>query len=189
MLAAVDCSSAQSAPKEPPAPCAPTKTVLTLTASPRVNADVSGEGRPVQVRVYLLKNDAHLKNARFEEVWERDKEVLAEDFVKSDQYTLFPSESKRVVLNPTEDTRSIAAVALFREPQGRGWFVAYDVDAPPKSGPCPQKDRTMSVSLDGMQIRDGEGESRNEASPAGRRVAIAQRSQSAPHACAEGEAY
>lgn len=130
-----------------------------MAASPRLNADASGEGRPVQVRVYLLKNDAHLKNARFEDVWERDKEALAEDLIKSDQYTLFPKESKRVVVEPTEDTRSIAAVALFREPHDRSWFVAYDVDAPLKGGPCPGKDRVISVWLDGMQIRDGEGES------------------------------
>jgi type VI secretion system VasD/TssJ family lipoprotein len=165
LLAATHCSSAQPVAKEPPPPCAPTKTVLTLAASSRVNADVSGEGRPVQVRVYLLKNDAHLKNARFEDVWEHDKEVLAEDFLKSDQYTLFPGESKRVVVNPTDDTRSIAAVGLFREPHDRSWFVAYDVDVPAKGAPCPQKDRAMSVWLDGMQIRDGEGESSRE-SPA-----------------------
>lgn len=155
----IGCSSSPPPPKEPPAPCVAMKTILAMGASPRVNAAAGGEGRPVQVRIYLLKNDAHLKNAQFEDVWEHDKDVLAEDLVKTDQQTVFPGQTKQVVLSPTAETHSIAAVALFREPHERSWFVTYDVEPPAKDGPCPKSNRTISVWLDGMQIRDGEGES------------------------------
>jgi type VI secretion system VasD/TssJ family lipoprotein len=141
------------------------KTILTIGASPRVNAAAGGDGRPVQVRIYLLKNDSHLKNAQFEDVWERDKDVLAEDLIKSDQQTVFPGQEKQIVLSPTDETHSIAAVALFREPHERSWFVTYDVEPPAKQGPCPKSDRTIAVWLDGMQIRDGEGESMGGAAP------------------------
>jgi len=155
---AMGCSSAPPPPKEPPAPCVAMKTILKVGASPRVNAVAGGEGRPVQLRIYLLKNDSHLKNAQFEDVLEKDKDVLAEDLIKSDQQTVFPGQVKQVVLSPTPETRSIAAVALFREPHERSWFVTYDVEPPAEKGPCPKSDRTIAISLDGMQIRDGEGE-------------------------------
>src|SRR5262245_37651366 len=66
MSMATGCSSAPPPPKEPPAPCVAMKTILKIGASPRVNAVAGGDGRPVQVRIYLLKNDTHLKNAQFE---------------------------------------------------------------------------------------------------------------------------
>jgi type VI secretion system protein VasD len=159
MIFAAGCSSAPPPAKEAPKPCVQMKTLLSLGASARVNSVAGSEGRPVQVRVYLLKNDAHLKNAQFEDVWEHDKETLAEDLIQSQQVTVFPGQQgQRVVLNPTPETRNIAAVALFREPHERSWFVSYDVDPPAKEGPCPKQDRAIAVWLDGMQIRDGEGE-------------------------------
>jgi hypothetical protein len=51
----------------------------------------------------------------------------------------------------------LAVVALFREPQGKDWFVSYQIEPPRTKPPCPDKDSRIPVWLDRMQIQDGAG--------------------------------
>jgi len=45
-------------------------------AGDRLKRKRGGIRPPVQVRVYLLKNDGRLKNAKFDEIWQGDKDAL-----------------------------------------------------------------------------------------------------------------
>ncbi len=126
-------------------------------ASDRVNSDTSGQGRPVQVRVYQLKSDAKLQGAQFNEIWQNDAKVLEGDLVKSSEYTLYPGETKLVKVERSAEAHSLAAVALFREPQGKSWFITYDLQAPKPEGPCGPAEPHLALWLDRMQIEDGQG--------------------------------
>ena len=150
------CSSRAPAAKEPEAPCVLPNPVLTMTASDRVNEN-AGQGRPVQVRLYQLKSDARLQSAKFEDVWQNDAATLATDLVKVDEYTLFPGETKSVKVARHPEAQNLAAVALFREPQGKSWFLTYDLAPPKKEPPCPPSEPRLSVWVDRMQIEDGQG--------------------------------
>jgi type VI secretion system protein VasD len=129
---------------------------LTIIASDRLNAS-AGQGRPVQVRLYQLKSDARLQSAKFEDVWQNDAATLATDLVKVDEYTLFPGETKSVKVTRSPDAQNLAAVALFREPQGKSWFLTYELAPPKKEAPCPPSEPHLSVWVDRMQIEDGQG--------------------------------
>ena len=153
----VGCGHAAPPPAQEPTPtCKPPDVSLVLAATDKVNPAEDGRGRPVQVRVYLLKSDARLQSAKFEDIWQNQAAVLADDLMKTEEFTLFPSATKSVTLAPNLDARNVAVVALFREPQGKHWFISYDLEAPRAEKPC-RTERAISVSLDRMQVEDGQG--------------------------------
>jgi type VI secretion system protein VasD len=153
---AMGCSSRAPAAKEPQAACVLPNPLLTIAASDRLNAN-AGQGRPVQVRLYQLKSDARLQSAKFEDIWQNDAATLATDLVKVDEYTVFPGETKSVKLARSPDAQNLAAVALFREPQGKSWFMTYELSPLKKEGACPPSEPHLSLWLDRMQIEDGQG--------------------------------
>lgn len=111
----------------------------------------------MQVHVFQLKSDARLRTASFEDIWQNTAKTLEGELVSSEQHTLFPGEKKTVTLAPKPDVAFIGVVALFREPQGKDWFLTYEV-APPKSQPpCDTKSTPIPIWLDRMQIQDGAG--------------------------------
>jgi type VI secretion system protein VasD len=152
------CGSAPPPPPKPAAkPCQPVRPTLALTATARVNAETTGEGRPVQVRVYQLRSDARLRTASFEDVWQNDAATLDKDLIGMEEHTLFPSETKLLPLTPQPGAGTLALVALFREPQGKDWFVTYDLEPPRSVAPCPKQGARIPVWVDRMQIQDGAG--------------------------------
>jgi type VI secretion system VasD/TssJ family lipoprotein len=147
----------------PPAAAAPAKPCqalplqLAFTATPRSNALSTGEGRPVQLQILQLKSDARLRTASFEDIWQNGAKTLEGELVSSEQHTLFPGEKKTVTVAPKPDASYVAIVALFREPQGKDWFLTYEI-APPKSQPpCETKSTPIPIWVDRMQVQDGAG--------------------------------
>jgi type VI secretion system protein VasD len=156
----IACSS--SPPPPPEAPAQPEKCVeprprVTVAASEQVNAGPDGRGLPVQVRLYQLKSEAKLLNAFFEEVWNDDAKTLEGDLLGKRELTVFPGKSQELELEQLPDSRVLGAVALFREPRGRDWFVNYDLPLPAREAPCPPAEPRISIWLDRMKIQDGEG--------------------------------
>jgi type VI secretion system protein VasD len=146
-----------AAPPAPPKPCQAVPLTLALTATERTNALSGGEGRPVQVRIYQLKSDARLRTASFEDVWQNEAKALEGEVVSSEQHTIFPGQKQSITVQPKPDAAFLGVVALFREPQGKDWFLTYEI-APPKSQPpCPQKADPIPLWLDRMQLQDGTG--------------------------------
>jgi type VI secretion system protein VasD len=149
----------------PPAPVAPTpaepcvapRPRVTVAASGQANAGVDGRGLPVQVRIYQLKSEAKLLNAFFEEIWNDDAKTLADDLVSKREITVYPGQSQSFELDQSPDSRVLSAVALFREPRGKDWFVDYDLALAKKEPPCPPSEPRISIWLDRMKIQDGEG--------------------------------
>ncbi|HKQ69379.1 MAG TPA: type VI secretion system lipoprotein TssJ [Polyangiaceae bacterium] len=140
-----------------PKACEALGPVVTLSAGDRLNSGATGAARPVQVRVYQLKTDVKLRTATFEDIWQNDTVALQGDLVKSAEQTIFPSETKTIKLEPNAEARLVATVALFREPQGKTWFVSHDLAAPSKGATCPTEGQRILVWLDRMQIEDGQG--------------------------------
>jgi type VI secretion system VasD/TssJ family lipoprotein len=144
--------------------CPPVATKIAISATDRSNATQEGNGRPVQVRVYQLQTNAKLRGATFEEIWQKDKEVLATDLKSVAEYTVYPGKSQDISVERNPDANFLGLVALFREPKGTDWYVTYELTAPPKSPPC-AKSITIPVFLDRMQIKDGEGNAASSDTP------------------------
>ena len=156
---AIGCGGAAPPPAAaaPPKPCQALPLSLALTATARSNALSTGDGRPVQLHVYQLKTDARLRTASFEDIWQNQAKTLEGEVVSSEQHTVFPGEKKTITVAPKPDAAYLGVVALFREPQGKDWFLIYEI-APPKSQPpCNSKATPIPIWLDRMQIQDGAG--------------------------------
>jgi type VI secretion system protein VasD len=131
--------------------------VVTVSASQQVNASAGGPGMPVQVRIYQLKNDASLRNAAFDDVWQNDKAVLHDDLLKRDEQTAYPGKTVQLKLELLPATTSIAAVALFRDSKGKDWFSTFELEPLKTKPPCPPAESQISLWLDRMKIQDGRG--------------------------------
>lgn len=129
-----------------------------MSATDRSNFGADGNGRPVQLWIFLLKNDSKLQIAKFDDVLQNRQAALEGDIVKVDEYTLFPRETKLIPVQPNPDARTIAAVALFREPQGKRWFASFDLEASQTSNACPPPERRIQLVLDRMQIGEGQAQ-------------------------------
>jgi hypothetical protein len=77
--------------------------------------------------------------------------------VNFQEVTVFPGQRQELTLDQLPDSRVLSAVALFREPQGRDWFLNYDLQQPERQGSCPPPEPRISIWLDRMKIQDGEG--------------------------------
>lgn len=109
---------------------------LTVLASPMINPTNEGEARPVIVRLYQLKNDVNLQSATFEQIWKDDKKTLGEDLVKSDEFAVYPNSRSEVKFERDDSASYVVAVALFRNPKGKSWFVSFELPPSPAKGEC-----------------------------------------------------
>ncbi len=120
----------------------------------------------MQVRAYQLVSDARLRSAPFDDIWQKDKEALQADLVSVEQYSLFPGETKELQLKPSPQAHFLALVALFREPQGKDWYLSMELPEPGASATCPTSKPRIQAWLDRMQIQDGQGRAEEAAGAA-----------------------
>jgi type VI secretion system protein VasD len=135
--ALVACAGATPQP-ELPKPCPPQTMTISILTSPAVNPTPAGQPRPVVVRIYQLKNDARLYNARFEQIWHDDKNLLGEDLFKVDEVEVYPGTRTDMRFDRPKGVDHLAAVALFQDPKGRSWFSSVDLAPLPEAGKCDQ---------------------------------------------------
>ena len=160
--ATLGCSTVVAAPKEPE-PCKLQVVNMAILASPRINTTDQGDARPVQLRIYQLTTDVRLNNASFTQVWKDDKGILKDDLIKSEELSIYPDTRTDIRFERDEKALVIAAVALFREPKGRSWFMTMELPPPPTKGSCGQKDQDggsllnpkYSVWIDQSRVDEG----------------------------------
>jgi type VI secretion system VasD/TssJ family lipoprotein len=130
---------------------------MLLAASPQVNANAGDRGLPVAVRIYQLRSDAKLRSATFDEIWQDDKSTLKNDLLALDEQTAYPGQTAHFELKLSPEATAIAAVALFREPKGKDWFVTFDLEPLRAKPPCPVAEPEISLWVDRSKIQDGQG--------------------------------
>jgi type VI secretion system VasD/TssJ family lipoprotein len=133
---------AHDAPPPPAPPCKEPDIKVTVRGSDRLNMDESGRSLAVVVRIYQLKSLKTLDDAEFDQVWQHDKEALGDDFVSVDEVTVDPSDKKVVPIKRSADANFLAAVGLFRKPDGIAWRATRNIkpicggEAPVKAPPA-----------------------------------------------------
>jgi type VI secretion system protein VasD len=129
-------SSPQPIVVNPPKTCTLQIVGMTIMASPKINPEVDGNPRPVQLRLYQLKTDTRLLNASFQQIWKDDKETLKDDLVKVDEMTVYPDTRTEVKFERDPAALFVVGVALFRNPKGRNWWTEFELPPPPGKGDC-----------------------------------------------------
>ena len=109
---------------------------LAVVASSLINPTIDGEPRPVQMRIYQLKDDVHLQSATFEQIWKEDQTVLGPDVIKKDELFVYPNTRTDVKFDRDPTASFIVGAALFRNPKGRSWYVSFELPPAPGKGDC-----------------------------------------------------
>lgn len=89
---------------------------LDLDARQAANTDAIGAALSTVVRVYQLRDTKSFEAAAYEQLLENDREVLNGDLVSRDELHLRPNESRSLTTLLAKDTRAVAVVALFADP-------------------------------------------------------------------------
>lgn len=101
---------------------------LELYVAPSVNPDEKGNASPVFIRMYELKTPQLMEKADFISIYERDEEILGNDFIaRQELKRLTPGEtrSERFVLNP--QTQYVALYAEFFQYKNANYKVIFPV--------------------------------------------------------------
>src|SRR5690349_10623000 len=128
VVASLSAGCAHDQPPAPAAPCKEPELKVTVRGSDRLNMDEAGRSLAVVVRVYQLKSLKTLDDADFDQVWQHDKETLGDDFVSVDEVTVDPADKKAVPVKRNPDARYLAAVGLFRKPDGIAWRATRSIN-------------------------------------------------------------
>lgn len=139
---------------------------LSVIASPTINPTLEGEPRPVQLRLYQLKDDVKLQAATFEQVWKEDAAILGQDIVKRDDVFVYPNTRTDVKFERDAAASQVVGAALFRNPKGRSWYVAFELPPAPGKGDCvvpgcedgkcgANLNPKFSLWVDGTRVDDG----------------------------------
>ncbi|MDR2308135.1 MAG: type VI secretion system lipoprotein TssJ [Paucimonas sp.] len=98
-----------------------TKLDLTLVATDQLNPDINGRPSPVVVRLYELKRPVAFESTDFFSLYQRPKEILAQDMVASEEHELRPGETLTLKLSIDPESRFVGVMAAYRDLDQAQW--------------------------------------------------------------------
>lgn len=113
-------------PVQPPPP-PPTIVNLQIDTSADLNADINGNGAPVMLRIYELREQSNFNAADFFAIFNNEKATLAGDLVRKQELLLQPGETKSLSMNPDNDVQAIGFFAGFRQLDTAQWRAVANV--------------------------------------------------------------
>ena len=120
-------SACAHTPPPPAPPCKEPDLKVTVRGSDRMNMDEGGRSLAVVVRVYQLKTLKTIEDADFDQMWQHDKETLADDLISVEELTIDPKDKKTITVKRVPDARYLVAVGLFRKPDGIAWRASRSI--------------------------------------------------------------
>lgn len=137
---------------------------LRIEATDRLNPDEGGRPLPTKVRIYQLANIGSMETATFDEIWEKDEDILGDALLGKDELWIYPDSriSRQFERNP--DANYIVGVAIVRRPTGVSWRTILELPPPaaqaqcaalqenPEAPPEEQPKVSLAFELDDYQI-------------------------------------
>lgn len=140
-LCLMGCTS--NPPVQPPPP-PPTVINLKIEPAANLNADIKGNGAPVMLRVYELREPAGFNTADFFALFNNEKTTLGADLVRKQELLLQPGEAKTLSLSPDDTVQSVGFFAAFRTLDTARWRALVDVKT--------HQTQTLRLKLDNNQL-------------------------------------
>ncbi len=183
------CATAPLPPVKEGKKCEVQVVSLSVIAAPVINPTLEGEPRPVQMRIYQLKDDVRLQSATFEQVWKDDAAALPNDILKRDDIFVYPNTRTDVKFDRDPAAQQVVGAALFRNPKGRSWFVSFELPPAPGKGDCTvpgcedgkcgvNANPSYALWVDATRVDDG-ADHKDDVSD-GRRIRVIQLSKPVP---------
>jgi type VI secretion system protein VasD len=126
-------SACETPPPAAPEPCDVQIVTLRIYADEIINPNRQERPRPVVVRLYQLVNDLKLQNAGYDEILNKDVEVLGDDMLKKDEVEVFPNDLVEIKFERIPEAFFLGAAAMFNQPQGQSWKTFYEFPPMPNA--------------------------------------------------------
>ncbi len=134
-----------SEPELPPPPPPPAIVNLQIQVTEHVNVDANGNGAPVMLREYELREATGFNAADFFALYDNEQVTLSAELARKQNLLLKPGETKSLTLKPDDDVSSIGFFAAFRQLDTARWRAEVEV--------LPHQAQTYRLTLDGNQMR------------------------------------
>ena len=114
---------------------------------------------PITFRVLQLKDDSLLENVAPELLQGNSKKALGSTLVASDDYMLAPGQFKFIEFAPIdENTRYIAVVAQFHDPNAERWHDVFRVESRGRKYPLMVMLQTTRVAITDERFRPAQAD-------------------------------
>ena len=92
--------------------------------------DMNRGGHSAEVRIYQLNNTTRFNSAEFEQFWQDDEALLADELIPGtrQRLSLFPEQQVPITLELVDDTRYVGFAANLRSPDGDRWRKIYSIE-------------------------------------------------------------
>ncbi len=133
-----------SDPPAPPPPPEPTIVNLQIETDKSLNADSNGNGSPVMLRIYELREAGNFNSADFFALFENEQATLAADLAHKQELLLQPGASKKLTLKPDDEVTTLGLFAAFRQVDTAQWRQGAELKA--------HQTQTINVKLNNNQL-------------------------------------
>jgi type VI secretion system protein VasD len=130
-IAPIACFPPPLPPK--PDPCNVQIVTLNIYADEVINPEDNELTRPVWVKLYQLTADSKILNARYDDLYFKEKETLGDQMLKVDEFYVFPNSVTEIKFERIPEASILAGVAFFRSPVGQSWKTFYEFPPMPNT--------------------------------------------------------
>lgn len=118
-----------SEPLPPPVaePAPPTLVNLKIISAADVNADASGAGAPVMLRIYQLREASGFNSADFFSLFDKDQATLSADMARKQELLIKPNDQQTLSLQLEPDIKALGVFAAFRQLDTAQWRATLPV--------------------------------------------------------------
>jgi type VI secretion system protein VasD len=106
-----------------------TKLDLVLTASEQVNPDLHGRPSPVVLQLIELRHGAAFENTDFFSLYDHAEQVLAKDWVSSEEIELRPGDRLALKLSVGPKSHFVGVLAAYRDLPHVQWRLLVPLTA------------------------------------------------------------
>lgn len=133
LMPALALLTACSSPPPPPPPVAepepPTRVNLTIVSAADLNADTSGAGAPLLLRIYQLREASSFNAADFFSLFDTDQATLSADMARRQELLIKPNDQQSLTLELEPDIKTLGFFAAFRHLDNAQWRATLPVAA------------------------------------------------------------
>lgn len=98
-----------------------------MSATANLNLTEEDEPLPLVVRIYQLNDDAVFLKTAFADLWKNDMKALGDTLLIRDELVMNPAAQLQMDYQRHEQTRYLAVMGVFREPQEESWRAVKPV--------------------------------------------------------------
>ena len=130
----------------------PDSLTISINTAADLNPDSEGRSSPIVLRIYELSDIKPFKEKDFFDIFDNDKESLAESFVKLNELELNPNESQKLDIRLNSSTKYIGFLAAYRDIDAAKWREIAALTSKKPSGIPVYGTRGFTVDLNKNKI-------------------------------------